>query len=192
MAIGENTCTIHRLWQRYRSHLVALLTAVAITALIIAFRRELAGLAGYGYIGVFFISLLGNATVIVPVPSLVVVFAGGGVLNPLLVGVVAGLGEPLGELTGYLAGYGGSAVVEDRKRFRRVQEWMGRRGFLTILVLAAIPNPLFDLAGMSAGMLHYPVTKFLIACWIGKTAKAIAIAYLGSGLFGAVAPWFGG
>lgn len=191
MTTGEGACAIARVWQRYRSHLVALFVSLTITVLIVVFRRELAGLAGYGYVGVFLISLLGNATVILPVPSLAVVFAGGGVLNPLLVGLVAGLGEPLGELTGYMAGYGGSAVVEDRERFARVQEWMERRGFLTILVLAAIPNPLFDLAGISAGMLHYPVTKFLVACWIGKTAKALAIAYLGSGLFDAVAPWFG-
>jgi len=191
MTTGERECAVSRVWQRYRSHLVALLVSVAITALIVAFRRQLGALAGYGYAGVFLIGLLGNATVILPVPSLAVVFAGGGVLNPLIVGLVAGLGEPLGEMTGYMAGYGGSAVVEDRERFKGVQQWMERRGFLTILVLAAIPNPLFDLAGISAGMLHYPVTKFLLACWIGKTTKALAIAYLGSGLFRTVAPWFG-
>lgn len=191
MTTGEEVCTISRVWQRYRGHLVALFVSLAITALIVTFRRELADLAGYGYVGVFFISLLGNATVILPVPSLAVVFAGGGVLNPLLVGLVAGVGEPLGELTGYMAGFGGSAIVEDRERFRRVQEWMERRGFVTVLVLSAIPNPLFDLAGISAGMLHYPVTKFLVACWIGKTIKALAIAHLGSGLFDAVVPWFG-
>ena len=191
MATSEGVGTISRVWQRYRSHLLALSVSVAITALIVIFRRDLADLAGYGYVGVFFISLLGNATVILPVPSLAVVFAGGSVLNPLLVGLVAGLGEPLGELTGYMAGFGGSAVIEDRARFRRVQEWMERRGFLTILVLSVIPNPLFDLAGISAGVLHYPIIKFLIACWMGKTVKAVAIAYLGSGLFEAIAPWFG-
>ena len=77
-----------------------------------SFGDQLVDLRGYGYLGVFLISLLGNATVILPVPSLAVVFAGGGVLNPLLVGLVAGVGEPLGELTGYLAGYGGSAVID--------------------------------------------------------------------------------
>lgn len=188
MAVGEGAHTIAHLWQRYRGRLVALLISLTITILIVAFRNELANLASYGYVGVFLISLLGNATVILPVPSLAVVFAGGGVLNPLLVGLVAGLGEPLGELTGYMAGFGGSAVVADRERFQQVKEWMQRRGFLTILVLSAIPNPLFDLAGISAGMLHYPVHKFLLACWIGKTIKAVAIAYLGSGLLGIVVP----
>ena len=128
----------------------------------------------------FLISVIGNATVFLPVPSLAVVFAGGSVLNPLLVGLIAGLGEPLGELTGYLAGYGGSAIVQDRQRYERLQGWMERRGFLTLFVLSAIPNPIFDLAGITAGMLKYPVGKFLIACFLGKTIKSFGVAYLGS------------
>jgi uncharacterized membrane protein YdjX (TVP38/TMEM64 family) len=66
---------------------------------------------------------------------------------------------------------------------------MERRGFATLLVLAAVPNPLFDVAGMAAGMLRYPVGKFLLACWLGKTLKAIVIAYLGSAFRGALTWW---
>ena len=172
--------SVHPLWKRYRGHIAALAFSIIITALILSFRNQLASLSRFGYLGVFIISLLGNATIVIPVPSLAVVFAGGGVLNPLIVGLVAGLGEPIGELTGYVAGYGGSAVIENRERFEQLKDWMHRRGFLTILVLAAIPNPLFDMAGMAAGVLHFPVTKFLLACWLGKTTKAVAIAYLGS------------
>jgi len=103
------------------------------------------------------------------------------------VALIAGAAEPLGELTGYLAGYGGSAVIEDSERFERVKPWIERRGFLTVFVLSAIPNPLFDLAGIAAGMVRFPVTKFLIACWLGKTLKALVIAYLGKLSIG----WFG-
>jgi len=165
---------------RYRSRILAVGFSVAITVLILSFREQLASLSRLGYLGVFVISLLGNATVVLPVPSLAVVYAGGSVLNPLVVGLVAGLGEPIGELTGYMAGYGGSAVIENRERFEKLKGWMQRRGFLTILVLSAIPNPLFDIAGMAAGVLHFPVAQFLAACWLGKTVKAIAIAYLGA------------
>jgi membrane protein YqaA with SNARE-associated domain len=159
---------------------LALFLSLAITAAIIIFRQHLAAFAGYGYLGVFVVSLLGNATVILPVPSLLAVFAGGTAFNPFIVGLVAGVAEPLGELTGYLAGYGGAAIVENRQRFQRLQHWMQRHGFITILVLSAIPNPLFDMAGVSAGALRMPVWKFLLSCWIGKTAKALAIAWLGS------------
>jgi uncharacterized membrane protein YdjX (TVP38/TMEM64 family) len=175
--------------RKYRSHIVALVFSVAITAAVILFRNQLLALRGYGYLGIFLISVLGNATVLLPVPSLAVVFAGGSVMNPLLVGLVAGMGEPLGELTGYLAGYGGSAVVENKAYGERLTGWMQRNGFLTILVLAAIPNPLFDLAGITAGMLHFPVWKFLLACWLGKSVKAIAVAFLGSASFGLIQPW---
>ncbi len=174
--------------KQYGQRVLALAFSLAVTALILVYSDQIAELQGLGYLGVFLIGMLGNATVILPVPSLAVVFAGGGVLNPLLVGLVAGLGEPIGELTGYLAGYAGNIVVEDRERFARIQEWMERRGFLTLLVLSAIPNPLFDMAGIAAGMLRFPVPRFLLACWIGKTLKAIAIAYLGSFSIG----WLGG
>jgi len=55
-----------------------------------------------------------------------------------------------------------------------------------LLVLSAFPNPLFDLAGITAGMMRVPVSRFLLACWIGKTIKSLAIAYLGSLSFGII------
>ncbi len=176
---------------KYGPQLLALGFSVTITALVLIFRDHLIALRGYGYLGVFLISMLGNATVIFPVPSLAIVFAGGGVLNPLLVGLIAGVGEPIGELTAYLAGYGGSAVIEDERRYERIRSWMERRGFLTLFVFSAIPNPVFDLAGIAAGMLHFPVHRFLLACWLGKTLKSILIAYLGSMSIGWIQLWFG-
>lgn len=179
-------------WLRghYRQ-VLALAFSVLVTALILIFADELVKLEAYGYLGVFLISLLGNATVILPVPSLAVVFATGSVLNPLVVGLVSGVAEPLGELTGYLAGYGGSAVVEDSATFQRITSFVQRKGFLTIFVLSAIPNPLFDLAGIAAGASRMPVSRFLVACWLGKTAKAVVIAYLGSISVDWVRDWLG-
>lgn len=59
---------------------------------------------------------------------------------------------------------------------------MRKYGDPTILVLAIIPNPLFDMAGMIAGVLKMPVWKFLIFCTVGKIIKMLAFAYLGSSL----------
>lgn len=134
----------------------------------------------WGYPGVFLISFLGNATVILPAPSLAVVFAMGGILNPLFVGLVAGPAEALGELTGYLAGYGGQVVVENRQIYDRLKDWMQRNGALTVFILSVFPNPFFDLAGISAGVLRYPLSRFLFFCWLGKTIKTIAFAFAGA------------
>jgi membrane protein YqaA with SNARE-associated domain len=166
--------------------------AVVVTLVIVAFRDELARFERYGYPGVFLISLLGNATVILPAPSLAVVFGMGGLLNPLFVGLVAGVGEALGELTGYLAGYGGRAVIEDREMYGRLERWMQRHGSVTVFVLSAIPNPIFDLAGIAAGALRFPLERFLLSCWVGKTIKTIAFAFVGWKVFPVIERFLGG
>jgi len=165
--------------------------AIVITLVILAFRDELARFEHYGYPGVFLISLLGNATVILPAPSLAVVFGMGGVLNPLFVGLVAGVGEALGELTGYLAGYGGRAVIEDWQMYHRLEKWMQCHGLATIFVLSAIPNPIFDLAGIAAGALRFPLERFLLSCWVGKTIKTTAFAFMGAQFISTLESLFG-
>jgi membrane protein YqaA with SNARE-associated domain len=162
----------------FRFLVVFLVLGISIT--IFAFRDRFAELAAVGYAGIFLVSLLGNATIILPAPSLALVFAMGSALPPVLVGLAAGVGEALGELTGYAAGYGGRAVIEDQKAYERLKTWMQRRGGITILVLSVIPNPFFDLAGMAAGALGYPVRRFLLFCWLGKTIKTTLVAWAGS------------
>lgn len=160
--------------------LIVLGVVIAISVGIYAFRHEFARLAAIGYPGIFLVSLLGNATIILPAPSLALVFAMGSALPPVLVGLAAGAGEALGELTGYAAGFGGRAVIENQARFERIQQRMKGHVGLTILVLSVFPNPFFDLAGIAAGTLHYPLWRFLIICWLGKTVKTIVVAWLGS------------
>lgn len=104
----------------------------------------------------------------------------GAILSWPLVGLVAGIGEAIGETTGYLAGYTGAAMVEDRQIYRRMQYWMENHGMLTIFVLALIPNPIIDLAGITAGALKYGFHKFFVALWAGKTVKTLIFAWAGS------------
>jgi membrane protein YqaA with SNARE-associated domain len=162
----------------FRFLVVALV--IAISASIFAFREHFAELAAVGYPGIFLVSLLSSATIVLPAPSLALVFAMGSALPWLPVGLAAGAGEALGELTGYLAGIGGRAIVEDQKGYERLTTWMERRGGITIFVLSVIPNPLFDLAGIAAGTLRYPVWRFLLFCWLGKSIKTTIVALAGS------------
>lgn len=162
----------------FRFGILALVIAISVA--IYYFRAEFARLAAIGYPGIFLVSLLGNATIILPAPSLALVFAMGSALPPLFVGLAAGVGEALGELTGYAAGFGGRAIVEDHARFERIQQRMRGHVGLTILALSVFPNPFFDLAGIAAGTLRYPLWRFLLVCWLGKTIKTITVAWLGS------------
>lgn len=160
-----------------------ILLSLLISGGIIYFRNDLAKLQEFGLLGIFLISVLGNATIIIPAPVVVTAFVGGAVFNPYLVGVITAAGATLGELTGFLAGHGGTAVIRETKKYKKIKKWMHKSGFLTITVLAAIPNPLFDLAGIISGVTKYPLYKFLTATLIGKTIKFVAIAVIGSLVF---------
>lgn len=160
-----------------------ILASVLISGVIIYFRNELASLTNYGYLGIFLINLIGSATIIVPAPSLVATFVGGSIYNPLLVGIISGVGASIGETTGYLAGYGGSAIVTDNKNYKRVEKWMNKNGFVTIILLSIIPNPIFDLSGIFAGATGYSFKKFFTAVLIGKVVRFIGISFLGNRFF---------
>jgi membrane protein YqaA with SNARE-associated domain len=162
-----------------RTRLVAIAVAVVITAGIFLGWEQFDKLGAVGYPAVFLGSLISNATLILPAPGFALVIAAGSTLNPLLVGVIAGLGAAIGELTGYLAGYGGAIVVHKRPLYQRMEAGMKRWGPLAVFFLAAIPNPAFDIAGITAGALRMPVWQFLLAAWLGKSLRFILLAALG-------------
>jgi len=171
------------------ARLAALFFVIAITIYIYSIRNQvqqlaqydqLQQLAQYGYAGVFFLSILANATVLLPAPGILFVFAMGGVFNPAFVALAAGAGAALGEFSGYLAGFSGQAIVEKTAVYERLSQWMQRNGSLTILVLAFVPNPIFDVAGMLAGALRMKLHVFLFWCMIGKIMKMLLFAYAGS------------
>ena len=159
---------------------LVLLIVIGISVYIFMIRDQAAKFAAYGYPGIFLISILANGTILLPAPGIVLVFAMGGVFNPFFVGLTAGAGAAIGELSGYLAGFSGQVLAEKTKIYQRIESWMSRYGMLTIFVLALIPNPFFDLAGMAAGALKMPLHKFLIACLPGKIIKMWIFAYAGA------------
>jgi membrane protein YqaA with SNARE-associated domain len=135
------------------------------------YQQEIQSWGEAGLLGLFVVSIIGNATLIIPAPVFVVACAAGLVYGPLQVGVIAAAGAALGELTGYLAGYGGEAIIPEGKWYHRLQAFMHRRGMLAIFLLGAIPNPIFDVGGLIAGAMKMPVWKFLLAAWAGKTIR---------------------
>jgi len=172
-----------------RLRVVRVLTAVALVAALAAaviFRDHLRDLRRYGYLAVFLVGLVSNATLILPVPGLAVSSVMGGVFNPWAVGLVAGVGQALGELTGYMAGYSGHVWVDEHPRYRRLVLWTQRYGVFAIFLMALFPNPVFDVAGMAAGVLRLPLWKFLVSCAAGKVIKNVLFAIVGSYGIGAL------
>lgn len=163
--------------------MIVLIAVIAVSLYIFFIPEEqLIKLEGYGYAGIFLISILSNATVFIPAPGLLIVFSMGARFNPWLVGLFAGLGAALGELSGYMAGFSGQALVEHTNRYKRLSQWMQRNGPLTIVISALIPNPVFDLTGIIAGILKMPIFSFLLWAAIGKILKMIIVALFGYGI----------
>ncbi|KAK4478083.1 hypothetical protein RD792_017348 [Penstemon davidsonii] len=104
--------------------------------------------------------------------------------------ILWGLGTALGELPPYFisraASLSGSTLdamkeldtssTEDDEiistRLNQIKRWFLSHAqylnFLTILILASVPNPLFDLAGIMCGQFGIPFWEFFLATMIGK------------------------
>lgn len=153
---------------------------LALSATILYGWDEIGQLGAYGYPAVFVVSLIANAAFLLPAPGIALVFAAGGALDPVAVGIIAGLGAALGELSGYAVGLSGQTVFEKRPLYWRIEGWMRQSGTLAIFLLAAIPNPFFDIGGLIAGVLRMPIWRFILGAWLGKSLRFVILAYVGA------------
>lgn len=180
---------------------VILVLLAGILTSVVIFSERLIDFRQYGYAGAFLVSMLASATVIAFIPSVPVIFALGGVLNPFLVGVVAGIGEAMGEFTAYFAGRSGHAILskpvkpdqiaEPRGLYAWLQRWVRTRGTLALFLSAAVFNPFFSVIGATAGALRFPPWKFFLIVWAGKTLKWTVVALIGGVTLSVILRWFG-
>ena len=169
-----------------------LLLVVAVTVALFFYRDRVAELGNYGYLGAFLISLVANATIILPMPGLLILIALGAALTPVLVALVGGVGGAVGELTGYILGYSGHRVIpSNSKMYARAEGWMRRRGTITIFLFSLLPFLPLDVAGVVAGVLRFPVWKFLLACFLGKAVLYIVVIQTGAWGWEAALRYFG-
>lgn len=163
---------------------VIIVIAICLVSFWLAFNPALVqSLGRWGYVGAFIISLIASATIVLPAPGLAIIIAMSPALNPYVLGIVAGVGSAIGELTGYAAGAGGGALIppERRAQFEQMRQLTMKYGAFILAVLAAIPFPLFDFAGIVAGALKMRVSRFLLAVAVGKSIKYIVLILLGAG-----------
>ena len=136
----------------------------------------------FRYVGVFLVSLVGTASIIIPIPYTLVILtlAINPEWDPLLLTVAGGLGSGIGELSGYLIGYyGRSAISKER---RRKMDFMirifNRYGAIAIFIFALTPLP-DDLLFIPFGMLRYSFVKAFIPSILGKLLMCSILAYGG-------------
>lgn len=134
----------------------------------------------HGYLGAFLVSIIGNVTIIFPVPYVAAIYYYGATLNPLALGLVAGAGAAVGEISAYLLGYGGRRTLNEtqKNKLKRVEKLLRRHGALTIFLFSALPLPT-DLIMVPLGAIKYSLRKALAVMFIGKSLMCASVAYAG-------------
>jgi len=137
----------------------------------------------YAYLGVFIVTLLANATTIVPVPYITIVACIAGQSDSMVLVALAGaLGSALGESVAFFIGHSRRAIAEETRFYGWVTRQMRHpwRAFAVLFALAAPINPAFDIAGLAAGALGVPYWMFFTAVFLGRLIRFWLIALLGA------------
>jgi membrane protein DedA with SNARE-associated domain len=180
--------------------ILTLLVIIAISVTLFFYGRHpevVARLKDYGYLGAFLISLIGNATILLPgivLPILsglgIVFYPVTGLVGPVMVGVVGAAGAAIGEMVGYMVGYSGRGIVENNQLYDRLVNQVRRWGSLAIFILSLVPF-FFDLVGIAAGVLRFPLWKFVLMCWLGRTILYTVFVVAAALGWEAALPYFG-
>ena len=140
------------------------------------------------YAALFLAGFVASITLILPVPMIGMVFMAAAFLNPVGVALAAAAGVSIGLWPAYFAGTKGASVVGRVERSRhamvrkttsKILGWFRTRPLFASFMLAAIPNPLFDLAGLLAGAAGVPLRRFMIGSFAGKTIQMLGVALIG-------------
>ena len=169
--------------------ILGIVLTIIMAAAIVIFKDQVQELRQYGYVGAFFISILGGATIVIPVPMLAVVFALGGAMKGpwqvAAVGLSAALGEYVGALTIYMTGHGAGRALSSSKHGRvqkandRMLALMEKRGPIVLFAVASVINPFFYPAALAAGALRFGLRKYTLIVLAGKIIKCMSIVYAG-------------
>jgi membrane protein YqaA with SNARE-associated domain len=153
----------------------------------------------YGYLGVFFVSLVGALSLVVPVPDAITVFTlaglrvgGGWVFDPLLIAAAATVGSGVGQFSGYLLGVGGKKTIAGkyRKNADFLVRVFNRFGPVGIFAFALTPLP-DDLMFIPLGIARYNPVKAFVPALAGKFLGSLIIAFGGRFSIGIITDLFG-
>jgi membrane protein YqaA with SNARE-associated domain len=194
--IGKSEKTGKLTWLRKRIVPIAgLLFVIAIMAGILYINincpDRIEGLERFGYAGAFVVSIIFNATLILPAGNMLVQMTLGttATLSPVLIGIAGGAGAAIGETTGYIAGRSGRGLIKRSQMYGRVEGWVKKWGILTVFVFSIVPF-VFDLVGIAAGALRFSFWKFFLACMAGRIILYVTMVWLASLGYGVIKPWF--
>jgi len=161
----------HRWWRPILISAVALLLNVIMYVFMAP--RLVLRLGRFGYVGAFVVAAIANATILIPVPYYPVIARLAQVLNIWVVILAAAAGSALGESIAYFVGRSGKGIVQQSTLNDWIQRQMKHpwRAPLVLFALSAPPNPIFDVAGLLAGVFGVPLWVFLVSVFLGRIVR---------------------
>jgi membrane protein YqaA with SNARE-associated domain len=175
-------------WRKWRGPILLGLLVTTANVGIYWLKIDYRIFGAYAYLGVFIVTLIANATTIVPVPYITIVACIAGQSDNLVLVALAGaLGSALGESVAFFIGRSGRAIAEETRFYGWVKRQMRHpwRAFAVLFGLAAPINPAFDIAGLAAGALGVPYWLFFTAVFLGRLIRFWLIALAGAQWCGA-------
>lgn len=136
-----------------------------------------------GYASIFVISIIGNAIPFVSVPYLAVVYLYCLKIpeaNPLLIGILSGIGGSIGKMIVYTLGRGTRVILrkETADRYERIGKLLRNYGALAAFLLSVTPSP-DDAIILPLGLMKYDVVKLFAGVTLGKVIISTITAYAG-------------
>ena len=113
-------------------------------------------------------------------PFVITIYAFGATLDPLILGLVCGIGSTVGEFSAYLIGSGGRRVLDERygQQLETAKKLVERYGATIIFLFALLPLP-DDLILIPLGMMRFDLKKAMAAMFAGKFLMCSTVAYAG-------------
>ena len=172
---------------------ISLAVTIVLCVLIIQHRDFIDEIASWGYTGCFLINVLTSGTVVLPGYGSILTFTLGSVLNPAIIGAVAGIGEAIGAIGAYVTGYAGRGLFRNSSSslYLRFNNLVDRHGSKAVLILASLLTPVYYPFAVFLGMLRFGWVRFFLITWAGRTIKNMILAYLGYFGLRSVLQWLG-
>lgn len=157
--------------------------SIIFSVAFVIFKDFFKGATSLGLLGLFILNFVSSATLFVSAPSIFAVIAGGAMYSPVLVALVSSLGSAFGDMLGFILGISGRKILNHKLHkklwFKVLSGSFEKYGKYIIIILAFIPNPLFDSIGIIAGVFKYSPVKFFLLVFIGRFIRDYMLARFG-------------
>lgn len=171
--------------------IIGIVLSLGVASIFWIFKEDVQSRATLSYVFLFLACLGSHASILIPSSATMIIMAAAAVLDPLLCGLIGGIGGALGEHTSYFCGLSGKVFTENSKIYKWLLPRFQKHDFLWVFLFSIVPLPVYDIAGLAAGVTNMKYKKFLSATMLGIVPKSILYALFGIILLGWVKIYFG-